>query len=59
MSVVNQKILSRLAKAEDTPRKPLSIPFKVENIKNLDAIAKAMTRHSGVHLLVICLLRTL
>ena len=47
MSVVNQKILSRLAKAEDTPRKPLSIPFKVENIKNLDAIAKAMTRHSG------------
>ena len=34
MSVVNQKILSRLAKAEDTPRKPLSIPFKVENLKN-------------------------
>lgn len=47
MNVANKKILSRLTKVEDEPRKALSIPFKLENIKNLDAIAKAMTRHSG------------
>lgn len=47
MSTANKKIMSRLAKPEETLRKPLSIPFKLENIEKLDAIAKAMTRHSG------------
>ena len=47
MSTANSKILSRLAKTEEPPRKNLSIPFKVENIDSLDAIARAMTRHSG------------
>lgn len=47
MSTANEKILSRLKKHEEPPRKPLSIPFKVDNIKNLDALAKAMTQYSG------------
>lgn len=47
MSAANKKIMSRLAKPEETLRKPLSVPFKLENIEKLDAIAKAMTRHSG------------
>lgn len=48
MSTMNQKVLARLLKAEEDARKPLSIPFKIENIKHLDTIAKAMTQHSGI-----------
>ncbi len=47
MSTANSRILSRLQQTVDVPRKMLSIPFKVENISNLDSIAKAMTNHSG------------
>lgn len=46
MSSVNEKIMSRLKKAEEPQRKSLSIPFKVEDIRNLDAIAKAITQYS-------------
>ncbi|MBR4038818.1 MAG: hypothetical protein IKJ11_01820 [Clostridia bacterium] len=47
MSTANQKIMSRLVKIEENARKALSIPFKPQNIEKLDAIAKAMTKHSG------------
>lgn len=46
MSAVNEKLKSRLKKAEEPQRKPLSIPFKLDNIQKLDAIARAITRHS-------------
>lgn len=46
MSSVNEKIMSRLKKAEEPQRKSLSIPFKIEDIRNLDAIAKAITQYS-------------
>jgi hypothetical protein len=48
MDAANRKILARLKKVEEDSRKPLSIPFKVDNIRRLDLIAKAMTQHSGV-----------
>ncbi len=48
MSHANNKILARLTKPEEEARKALSIPFKMDIITCLDAIAKAMTRHSGV-----------
>ncbi len=46
MSSVNDKLKSRLKKAEEPLRKPLSVPFKLDNIQKLDAIAKAITQHS-------------
>ncbi len=43
----NQKIVSRLSKKEEGGKKMLTLPFKEEQIRSLDSIAKAMTRHSG------------
>lgn len=47
MSIASEKVLSRLQKREEPLRKPLSISYKVEHIKNLDILAKAITQHSG------------
>ena len=47
MSAANEKIHLRLTRMQETSRKPISIPFKEENIKRLDSLARAMTRHSG------------
>lgn len=47
MASANDRIHARLIRAEEPPRKSLSIPFKSENIQKLDALAKAMTQHSG------------
>lgn len=45
MSAANERIRARLVKAEE--RKPFSISFRVEDIRKLDLIAKAITKYSG------------
>lgn len=47
MSTTNERILSRLRKAEAPSRKTLSLSFKTEDLQKLDTIAKVMTKVSG------------
>lgn len=47
MSIVSEKVSARLQKRDEPPRKPLSISYKVEHIKNLDILAKVITQESG------------
>lgn len=47
MSFTSEKISARLQKHEAPPRKPLTISYKVEHIKNLDVLAKVISKQSG------------
>ncbi len=47
MSIVTEKVSARLKKREEPLRKPLTISYKVEHIKNLDTLAKVISQQSG------------
>ncbi|MCI8594130.1 MAG: hypothetical protein HFF09_02600 [Oscillospiraceae bacterium] len=47
MSIVTDKVSERLKKHEEPLRKPLTISYKMEHIKNLDTLAKVISQQSG------------